>query len=116
MELEWPRNGATRRQELEHFAVMPDHRMSPSSIATLRRAGNVPASLSHIWRWFWELNASRKGSGFGPLPIGYDDVEAWQRITGAKPSYWELRTLKAMDSAYRKCVDDQIKIDSEARK
>lgn len=45
-----------------------------------------------------------KGSGGGMAglePIGYGDIDAWSRVTGTRPSPFEVATLRALDRAIR---------------
>jgi hypothetical protein len=39
----------------------------------------------------------RGSNGFGFLPIGHLEIDAWQRITGNSLAPWELRAINAMD-------------------
>lgn len=64
---------------------------------------DVPDVLSHVWAWFWELNASR-GGGMGPGPISFSEIDAWRRLTGADPTREEIAALREMDSTYLAAV------------
>lgn len=79
----------------------------------------MPAELAHIWRWFGELHSGRhtgardeavndsKTGGFlafrsvpCPLPITYQDIDAWARITGRTIGPFELSILRLLDNTY----------------
>lgn len=36
-----------------------------------------------------------------PAPLGHSEIDAWSRLTDSRPSPWEVRTLLAMDQAWR---------------
>lgn len=51
-----------------------------------------------LWAWFLELNNARSGSGFGPNPIGYVELEAWSRLMNISLAPWEVRALRLTDA------------------
>jgi hypothetical protein len=55
--------------------------------------------LAHVWLWFCELAGARQGSGFGPLPLAWSDIAAWQRLTGANPTPDDIRLIRTLDQA-----------------
>jgi len=59
----------------------------------------IPAAGEHLWRWFWELDSGRGGSGFGPNPIGWTEMKAWAELNGESLTPWEAQALKAIDGA-----------------
>jgi hypothetical protein len=60
----------------------------------------LPAPLAHAWDWYQELDAARSGSGFGPNPVGYVELQAWAQLTGTRPSLFELECLRALDETF----------------
>ena len=42
------------------------------------------------------MHAGRR-YGFGAEPIGFADIDAWSRLTGARPRPAEIRVLMAID-------------------
>jgi len=36
----------------------------------------------------------------GPNPIGYEDAYYWSKVTGVPLSYWEIATIKRLDSKW----------------
>lgn len=54
------------------------------------------AGLYAAWR---ELAAARAGSGFGPQPLDWAALSAWQALMGLSMSPWEIETVRAMDAA-----------------
>jgi hypothetical protein len=43
------------------------------------------------------LSAARSGNGFCFEPIKFSEIDAWARVTGAKPSPWEVSLLRQID-------------------
>ncbi|WP_435052260.1 phage tail assembly chaperone [Geoanaerobacter pelophilus] len=66
----------------------------------------MPAEVEHIWTWFQELSATR-GGGFGPAPITYQEIEAWSRLTGNRPTPWEVTQIKMLDAEYFAWQDEK---------
>ena len=58
-----------------------------------------PDLLGYLWGWFLDLSAGRTG-GFGANPITWEGMQAWAALTGTTPAPWEVRTLRALDTAY----------------
>lgn len=58
----------------------------------------LPGCVAHLWHLFLELD-SQRGGGFGPAPIGYPQLAAWQRVSGVSLTPWEAGALLAMDNA-----------------
>ena len=59
----------------------------------------LPLCVRHLWDWWQELHLARGSSGFGPVPLSWSDIDAWARLTGARPSPPELRAIMALDRA-----------------
>jgi hypothetical protein len=52
---------------------------------------------AYLWHWFCELAAASKYD----QPVGYAELDAWVRLTGARPTPREVATLRALDGAWR---------------
>ena len=59
-----------------------------------------PPAAAYLWQWYMEIAAARGGSGFGPNPLSFTEIEAWSRLTGNRPGPWETGTLRAFDDAF----------------
>lgn len=59
----------------------------------------LPAAAAELWAWFGELDAARGSTGWGPAPIGWAELDAWQRVGGQRLTAWEAGTLMALDAA-----------------
>lgn len=73
-----------------------------------------PEIARYLWDWFQELSAARRYGENGPDPIGFADIEAWRRLTGAKPDTWDVATIRMMDQVYISETIETIKRNREA--
>jgi len=87
-------------------------------LSAWRQSGQMPGALEgpecpdvlrHLMEWFLELSSARGSSGFGINPIGYPDIEAWSRLTGARPSPYEVECLLALDRAFLQARAEKTK-------
>ena len=60
---------------------------------------DIPPALEHLWAWFWQLRTANPSAGFGPAPLSFGEMDAWQRVTGNRLEPWHVDTLLAMDAA-----------------
>jgi len=68
----------------------------------------VPWPLAHIWEWFGELCAGRRGSE----PLAFADIDAWSRLTGAMIRPSEVALIKRLDFAWLTITGEKVKKDS----
>lgn len=66
----------------------------------LADAVSLPDGCAQLWRSFLDLHSCRGSSGFGPSPIGYVDMDAYQRMTGMPFAPWEVTAIRRADAAY----------------
>jgi hypothetical protein len=66
----------------------------------LLAAPPCPQGCEDLWRIFNELHSCRGSSGFGPLRIGYADLDSFQRVTGTTLAPWEIDAIRRADRAY----------------
>lgn len=60
----------------------------------------LPPAARPIWMTFCRLSARRSSGGFGPAPLGWTDLHAYQRMTGATLSPWEIEMIEMLDGMY----------------
>lgn len=65
------------------------------------RPPETSAEVEYLVTVFGELNMSRQ-SGFNACPILYQEIEAWQRLTGRTLRPWWMRMIKLIDAYYLK--------------
>lgn len=58
-----------------------------------------PEALAYLWGWFLDLHSGRP-YGMGPAPMTWEGVLAWATLTGNYPAPWEVRAIRALDSAF----------------
>lgn len=49
---------------------------------------DIPPALEHLWAWFWQLRTANPSAGFGPAPLSFGEMDAWQRVTGNRLEPW----------------------------
>jgi len=70
-----------------------------------------PDLCAHIWRDFLNLNKSRRMGFSGPDPITFQDVFAWQAVTGNILHPWEVSAIMAIDEAFMASLNDKESFD-----
>ncbi len=65
----------------------------------------LPKTLQPLWQIYLQLDAGRGAGAFSSVAIGWQDIAAWQRITGQPLSGWEAETLIRTDRAVRAILD-----------
>jgi len=69
----------------------------------------LPESAAYILQWFYDLSSTRT-VGMALNPISFTEIDAWSRLTGNKPSIWEVSAIKQLDTAFlQSCNEDQRK-------
>lgn len=66
-------------------------------LAEIESAPLPPAAIEHLWLWWHELHAGRRSNGWTPERLSWPDIEAWARLTGARPRPAEVRVLMQID-------------------
>jgi hypothetical protein len=60
----------------------------------------LPIAAYPVWLAFCRLSGRRGGTGFGPSPIGWLEIEAYQRLAGIRLSPWEIEMIEMLDRLY----------------
>lgn len=60
----------------------------------------LPGGCENVWADFLALHECRGSSGFGPMRIGYRDIQAWQDVTGIRLAGWQLTCIRKADVAF----------------
>jgi len=93
------KDGITERQHLEQVERQSGH--TPLAL----QGKEFPELLEYVWTAFLLLNQGR-GQGFnGPLPLGFQDILAWQQLTNTYLLPWEVSTIKRLDAVYLRVVN-----------
>lgn len=65
----------------------------------------LPWAGAHVVLWFNEIALGRQFSMAGPLPLSYQEIEAWGRLNGRRLLPWEVRAIKKLDRAWLEIPD-----------
>ena len=60
---------------------------------------------------FLDLSAARGGTGYGPLPVTFPEIEAWTRLYGSLEP-WEINLIRELDRVWM--TDAKARIDKAA--
>lgn len=58
-----------------------------------RGAPSLPPEVAPIWAMFCDMSAARGHM----VPISYQEIEAYGRLTGAPLTPWEVEQIRALD-------------------
>ena len=84
MRLDYPgKDGVSRRQHLEQVFE------STGKIPKDLEEPEIPERFDRVWDLFWEM---RNGES-----ITYQELDAYQRLTGESVSPWEVEQIRFMD-------------------
>lgn len=97
-------DGATLMQHME--AVAQQTGEIPQELAEARSV-ECPEQAVAVWGWFLDLHRSR-GSGFGPEALSHREIAAWAALAEVQLEQWELRALRALDSAWMDQAAKQV--------
>jgi hypothetical protein len=70
---------------------------------------DIPDAVSHVWGWWWKLNARRRPGYDSMSPISYFQIYSWSVLTRTQVSPAEVDILTMMDDAYLRAVADERK-------
>lgn len=64
-----------------------------------------PNPMPHLTGWLFEIGPT-SSNGMGPVPIGWQEIAAWQELTGNEINPWEARTLRKMSADFVSTMHD----------
>jgi hypothetical protein len=67
-----------------------------------------------LWNAFVELHEGRGSNGYGPNPITWQDLAAWQSISGVTLTAWEVSAIRALDSVALAAAAKQAAVQTKA--
>mgnify|MGYP000284647526 FL=1 len=59
-----------------------------------------PECLAYLWQAYLRLRRRTAGGFSGPSPIGWPDIDAFIRRTGARLAPWEIEMLERIDDLF----------------
>ena len=57
----------------------------------------LPDVVAPVWEWFAEISARRGAGAFGPAPIAWAELEAWERRNAMRLKPHEVEWIFALD-------------------
>lgn len=66
--------------------------------AELENVPELPKELEYLWRWYKQLQSR--------IPLTWQEIESWSKLTAWVPTPAESETLKHLDAMYRSIVND----------
>lgn len=82
----------------DHYAMLAER--TGRTVEEIHGAPDLPTGCEALWNDFMALHSSRGSSGFGPLRIGWIDLDAYQRCRGVRFAQWEIEAIRRADTAY----------------
>jgi len=108
------KDGTTRRKSIEDILEKVPNAINHANGELLANS-LVPVCLvpgtEYLFSWFADLCGSRPNYGFGPTRITYCELEAWASLNRIRPEPWEVKALRAMDSAWLSAFEELKKED-----
>lgn len=98
------KEGVTERQHLEGLVARARTHERRREIEASLAVPEMPPELTYLWTAFRRLSGRRGSSGFGPLPIGWPDIDAFQRLTRAALAPWEIEIIEMLDHLFLKTM------------
>lgn len=64
-----------------------------------------------MWEWFWKMDRTREGTGYGINPLQPAQIAAWFRLRQIVPQPWHLDAIEKLDATrmrvyFEKKTDD----------
>jgi hypothetical protein len=67
-----------------------------------------------LWNAFVELHEGRGSNGYGSNPISWQDLAAWQSISGVTLTAWEVSVIRALDAVAMAAAAKQAAVQHKA--
>lgn len=90
--------GGTLREHYEQAAENP---LCPAHVLEELEGPPLSDAAAPVWGWFLEISARRPSGGFGAGAIGWDLLDAWQRVTGERLLMHERDWIFELDELFR---------------
>jgi hypothetical protein len=85
------KDGTTRRQLAEDYV-----RRNRGKRQKTLELEPVPREVALVWSAWIQL----RGGAHAGEPVGWADLEAWQRVTGRRLLPWEAQMVRSLDDAF----------------
>jgi hypothetical protein len=68
--------------------------------ASVEEAPDMPSELVYLWNHFRDLHRARSANGFGPNPIAWAEIDAYNRLAALDLGAWEIDAIRLMDDLF----------------
>ena len=75
----------------------------------------MPPLMAPLWNAFCSLHESRGSNGHTSSAITWQEMAAWQQVTGQSLSPWEIEVLRALDAVAIAAFAKQAKAQQAAQ-
>lgn len=58
-----------------------------------------PNPMPHLTGWLFEIGPTGS-NGMGPVPLSWQEIAAWEHLTGNELDAWEAKTLRALSAEF----------------
>lgn len=76
----------------------------------------MPRELFYLWRTYNRLRRRQGSSGFGPLPIGWPEIDAFIRHSKFNLAPWEVEVIEDLDDLYLKVQGEAMRNKTNSEK
>jgi hypothetical protein len=59
-----------------------------------------PDELFYLWQTYLRLRRRAPAGFAGPQPVGWQDIDAFTRLSGVRLAPWEIGVVEALDEIY----------------
>lgn len=73
------------------------------------RTEPLPKLVEPVWNAFCAMHDARGSNGYTPNAITWQDIAAWQQVSGNTLTPWELDTIRALDGVAMAAFAKQAK-------
>lgn len=99
-------NGMTYRESLEGLLKRARTPARQAELEAELALPKFPKPLSYLWQAYIRLRRRQAPAAMGgALPIGWSDLDAFERLTGASLAPWEVEAIEEIDELYLKTVN-----------
>lgn len=74
----------------------------------------APPELSYLRRIYDRLRRRKGGTGFGPAPVEWPDIDAFLRHSGLRLEPWEVEVIEDLDDAFMAAPSNAKTLEDDA--
>ncbi len=112
--------GVTKRQSLKSLIEqMKRAGRTEEQLASIREQltpVKVERGTEYLIAIFNELSTRRQTGMTGPMPLSFQEIDAYNKLTDAQLTPWEISAITAMDAAFLDAIAHQEQQGSSVNK